>query len=97
MQSAANSSIGGFLVHRIPPQINRNNIFILIRRYRDRKDETPSHTGGVSGEYLKKVKDRHDKDRADRGVYASSKNKDKYDKQNKDRYDRGMIHIAHRF
>jgi len=39
------------------------------RHYRDRYDETPSHTGGVSDAYLQKVKDKRDRDR---GVYASS-------------------------
>jgi len=42
---------------------------LLYRHYRDRYDETPSHTGGVSDAYLKKVKDKRDRDR---GVHASS-------------------------
>ena len=45
----------------------------LYRHYRDRFDETPSHTGGVSDAYLQKVKDKRDRDR---GFYASS-SKDK--------------------
>jgi len=48
---------------------------LLYRHYRDRHDETPSHTGGVSDAYLQKVKDKRDRDR---GVYASSsKDRDK--------------------
>ena len=48
---------------------------LLYRHYRDRFDETPSHTGGVSDAYLQKVKDKRDRDR---GVYASSsKDKDR--------------------
>jgi len=42
---------------------------LVYRHYRDRYDETPSHTGGVSDAYLQKVKDKRDRDR---GVYASS-------------------------
>lgn len=42
------------------------------RHYRDRNDETPSYTGGVSKEYLSKNKDKKEKDR---GVYASTKEK----------------------
>jgi len=41
----------------------------VYRHYRDRHDETPSHTGGVSDAYVQKVKDKRDRDR---GVYASS-------------------------
>jgi len=48
-------------------------LLLLYRHYRDRFDETPSHTGGVSDAYLQKVKDKRDRDR---GVYASS-SKDK--------------------
>jgi len=48
-------------------------LLLLCRHYRDRHDETPSHTGGVSDAYLQKVKDKRDRDR---GVYASS-SKDK--------------------
>ena len=48
-------------------------LLLLYRHYRDRSDETPSHTGGVSDAYLQKVKDKRDRDR---GVYASS-SKDK--------------------
>ena len=40
------------------------------RHYRDRNDETPSYTGGVSDAYLKMSKNRKDKER---GVYVSSK------------------------
>lgn len=43
------------------------------RQYRDRQDETPSHTGGVSNDYVKKMKDRRDNER---GFYASSKDND---------------------
>jgi pre-mRNA-splicing factor ATP-dependent RNA helicase DHX38/PRP16 len=46
----------------------------VSRHYRDRNDETPSHTGGVSDEYLKKAKGRREHDR---GVYASSKDQDR--------------------
>jgi len=50
-------------------------LLLLYRHYRDRYDETPSHTGGVSDVYLQKVKDKRDRDR---GVYASSsKDKDR--------------------
>ncbi|ESO13044.1 hypothetical protein HELRODRAFT_188082 [Helobdella robusta] len=50
----------------------------LARTYRERIDETPTYTGGVSDAYLQKSKDRRDRDR---GVYTSSKdNKEK--KQN---------------
>ena len=48
-------------------------LLLVYRHYRDRNDETPSHTGGVSDAYLQKVKDKRDRDR---GVYASS-SKDK--------------------
>jgi len=47
---------------------------MIVRHYRVRIDETPSHTGGVSNEYLKKAKDRRD---VDRGVYASSKDQER--------------------
>jgi len=51
--------------------------FLLNRHYRDRFDETPSYTGGVSDAYLDKVRHKRDRDR-DRGVYASSsKDKDR--------------------
>jgi hypothetical protein len=56
-------------------------MYCLIRHYRDRNDETPSHTGGVSDEYLKKAKGKREHDR---GVYASSKDKERHE-----RYDSG--------
>lgn len=50
------------------------NYHLNCRRYRERNDETPSYTGGVSNEYVKRTKERKDRDR---GVYASTTDKDK--------------------
>jgi len=62
-------------------------LLLLYRHYRDRSDETPSHTGGVSDAYIQKVKDKRD---WDRGVYASSsKDRDR----NKTTEDGTKLHI----
>ena len=41
--------------------------------YRDRKDETPSHTGGVSDEYLRREKERKEKERERKHVQDYNK------------------------
>ena len=42
------------------------------KRYRDRKDETPTYTGGVSKEYRERRRERED-DRSRRKEYTTSR------------------------
>ncbi|XP_035229076.1 pre-mRNA-splicing factor ATP-dependent RNA helicase PRP16-like [Stegodyphus dumicola] len=44
------------------------------RKYRSSKDETPTYTGGVNEEYLKRVHGRQKREK-ERGLYVSSKHK----------------------
>ncbi|XP_054725023.1 pre-mRNA-splicing factor ATP-dependent RNA helicase PRP16-like [Uloborus diversus] len=44
------------------------------RKYRTSKDETPTHTGGVNEEYLKRMHGRQKREK-ERGLYVSSKHK----------------------
>lgn len=50
------------------------------RKYRISNDETPTYTGGVNEEYIKRVHDRQIRDK-ERGLYISSKHKHRKDKE----------------
>ncbi|KAG8187637.1 hypothetical protein JTE90_027046 [Oedothorax gibbosus] len=53
------------------------------KKYRTSKDETPTHTGGVSKEYLDRADQRHKRDK-ERGIYTSSKHRrDRQDKESR--------------
>lgn len=61
-----------------------SNLHKLNRQYRETKDETPSHTGGVSDKARNRLAERSDKDK--RGVYVSSKDSKKSRQDSDDEY-----------
>lgn len=71
---------------------DHDSVHRLSRQYRELKDETPSHGGGVSDKARDRLAERIEKDR--RGVYVSSKDekrrrhKDDYYERNYDRKER---------
>lgn len=70
--------------HKTIKTPEHSGVHKLSRHYRELKDETPSHGGGVSDKARDRLAERSEKDK--RGVYVSTK--DEKRKRSKDDYDR---------
>lgn len=53
------------------------------KRYRSSRDETPTHTGGVSKDYLKRVQGRQRRER-EKGIYTSSSKQQRKEEEETD-------------